>query len=479
MQFYSAAFLLFFGAVLLAACLVPLRWKNPLLLLASYAFYASWGFAGCLILLGMTALTYFAALLCEKKHGIFVGTLVLLLALLCQFKYGRFLLTSLAAVLPVSSGAHSLPQSVGISFFTFQAVGYLCDVRRGKYPPERNFWKIALFLSFFPQLLSGPIGRGDLLLPQYAQPRKPTWENLKKGSARMLWGYFLKLVIADRAAILVDQVYSGYENYAGICIIFATVIYGLEIYCDFAGYSHMAIGAAEMLGIRLSENFRTPYFAQSIREFWRRWHISLSSWFRDYLYIPLGGSRGGKLKTARNTLVVFLVSGLWHGAGWNFLLWGGLHGLYQVIGKWTAPVRERALRHLGVQTETESFRMLRMLITFCLVDFAWLFFRADGIGQAFAMLRHIVTGLNPFYLAGENWYFMGLNRANFHLLFLALGVLLGVDCLQYQGISLWGWFSRQGRVFRGMWYVLMALIVVIFGVWGSAYHVESFIYFQF
>lgn len=479
MLFYSAGFLLFFAAVLLAVWVVPVRWRNACLLLASYGFYASWGLWGCLVLFGMTVITYFAALLLEKRRGIFLGALLVLLGTLGVFKYSRFLLTSLGAVLPVAVWVPNLPQSVGISFFTFQAVGYLCDVRKGKYKAERNFWNLALFLAFFPQLLSGPIGRGGQLLPQYAQPRKPSWAEVQKGTARMLWGYFLKLVIADRAAILVDQVYSGYESYAGICIAFATVIYGIEIYCDFAGYSHMAIGAAELLGIRLPENFRTPYFAQSIQEFWRRWHISLSSWFRDYLYIPLGGSRGGKGKTARNVLIVFLVSGLWHGAGWNFLLWGGLHGLYQVVGKQTGPVRQRMRNRLGIRTETGSFRALRMFLTFCLVDFAWLFFRAEGIGQAASMLRHMVTGLNPFYLAGENWYSMGLNRPNFQLLLLAMGVLFCVDCMQYRGVSLWGWFSRQGRVFRGLGYVLMVLVILIFGVWGSAYHAAEFIYFQF
>ena len=481
MLLYSAPFLLFFTAVLLVTRLVPTKWKNSCLLLASCLFYASWGLSSLPILLGVTVAAYFGALLWETKKStpVYVGSLLLLLGCLCVFKYTQFVVKSLSALLPSPIQGPSLLQPVGISFFTFQAVGYVIDVHRGKYPAERNFGRVALFVAFFPQLLSGPIGRGDAMLAQYACPEKPTWDGLRRGSARMLWGFFLKLVIADRAAILVNQVYSAYESFPGVCTIFATLVYGMEIYCDFAGYSHMAIGAAEILGIRLPENFRQPYFAQSIQEFWRRWHISLSTWFRDYLYIPLGGSRKGKWKTWRNVLLVFLVSGLWHGAGWNFLLWGALHGFYQVFGAWTKPARQRALNRLGVRTDTGSFRCLRMLITFLLVDFAWLFFRAESVSQAFGMLRHAVTALNPLYLVGENWYSMGLNRPNFQLLLVSAAVLLIVDCLEYRGKSVSRWFFRQGALFRGICWAAAILAILLFGVWGSAYDAASFIYFQF
>ena len=283
MQFHSYGFLFFFPLVLLCVWVFPRRMKNGLLLVASYLFYASWGLKYCLVLLGAAALAYLAGLLLERRRWVLPGALVLLFGLLGVFKYTPFVLSNLARLgLPVN-GSFRIAAPLGISFFTFQAAGYLWDVRRGKYPAERNFLRFALFVSFFPQLLTGPIGRGDRLLPQYAQCRKPEYEDLRAGFLIMTWGYFQKLVIADRAAMLVDTVYGDYGAFSGSCLALATVVYALQIYCDFAGCSCMAIGGARMLGIRLGKNFDAPYFSGSISEFWRRWHISLSTWFRDYV----------------------------------------------------------------------------------------------------------------------------------------------------------------------------------------------------
>lgn len=481
MLFYSAPFLLFFTAVLLLTCVVPAKWKNGCLLLASYLFYASWGKKGCLLLFGVTVVTYFVGLLWEKKkkEWVFAGGLVLMLGTLAVFKYTGFLVEAVGGLLHIQAEEPSLFQCAGISFFVFQSAGYLIDVHRGKYEAERNFWNLALFIAFFPQLLSGPIGRGDGLLPQYRTPQKPDWNGFRKGALWMAWGYFLKLVIADRAGILVNTVYSDYESFPGICTAFATLVYGIEIYCDFSGYSYMALGAAEILGIHLPENFKTPYFARSIQEFWRRWHISLSTWFRDYLYIPLGGSRKGAWRTECNVMLVFLVSGLWHGAGWNYLLWGGLHGLYQIVGRRTRSTRQTLLRRLGVHTQTESYGLFQMLATFLLVDFAWLFFRAENVSTAFGMLRHMASALNPMYLVGANWYSMGLNRQNFQLLLTAVLILTVVDVLRYRNISVSQWYLRQGGLFRCVCDTAGILMILLFGVWGSAYNAASFIYFQF
>ena len=373
----------------------------------------------------------------------------------------------------------SLLQPAGISFFTFQAAGYLIDVYRGKYKPEKNFLQFALFVSFFPQLLSGPIGRGDQLLPQYERPKKADFDALRRGFLTMTWGFFLKLCIADRAAVLVNTVYGAFESYSGIFLVFATAVYALQIYGDFAGYSYMAIGGAEMLGIHLPKNFDTPYFAQSVQEFWRRWHISLSSWFRDYVYIPLGGSRCASWKKYRNVLIVFLVSGLWHGALWTFVLWGAIHGFYQIFGGLTKPLREKALDVLRVNRQAASYKLFRMLITFLLVDLGWLFFRAEGLGTAAAMLKHIVTQLHPTDLVGQAFYTMGLDRQDIWALVLSTAVLILVDGLQYRGKDLKKWFASQNWLFRELALAAIILTIFIFGIWGNGFDASSFIYFKF
>ena len=288
MVFNSYSFLLFFPIVLVLTQLAPTKWRNGLLLLASYAFYASWGKRFCVLLLGLTVLVYAAGLLLgrQKRRWLFWLGLAGTLGALLVYKYldfGLYTVNALTRALGLGEPMPrvSLLQPAGISFFTFQAAGYLIDVYRGKYKPEKNFLRFALFVSFFPQLLSGPIGRGDQLLPQYEKPQKADFDALRRGFLVMTWGFFLKLCIADRAAVLANTVYENYESYSGIFLVFATAVYALQIYGDFAGYSYMAIGGAEMLGIHLPKNFDTPYFSQSVQEFWRRWHISLSSWFRD------------------------------------------------------------------------------------------------------------------------------------------------------------------------------------------------------
>ena len=484
MLFNSYGFLLFFPVVLLLVNVLPGKWRNGLLLAASYFFYASWGKRYCLLLLFVTAVVYGCALLLEKKRSLFWLGLIGALGALLVYKYLGFAVSTGNALLSALGVGRQLPQvslalPAGISFFTFQAAGYLIDVYQGKYKAERNFLRVALFVSFFPQLLSGPIGRGDQLLPQYENVRKPSYDQLRRGFFTMTWGFFLKLMIADRAAILVNTVYGAYQSYAGICLVFATVIYALQIYCDFAGYSYMAIGGARMLGIELPQNFNTPYFAQSIQEFWRRWHISLSSWFRDYVYFPLGGSRCAKWKKYRNVFIVFLVSGLWHGAMWSFVLWGAIHGLYQIVGGLTKPLREKALDGLHVNRERDSYRVFRMLVTFVLVDIAWLFFRANGIGEAFSMLGWIGSQLRPTELVGEAFYTMGLDRPDFQVLLVSAAVLLLGDWLQYRGVDVQGWFWKQNWLFRELSLAVVMLVILIYGVWGNGFDASSFIYFQF
>ena len=415
---------------------------------------------------------------------IFIASLVITIGILAVFKYTDFVIQNLNIILHMSGSAAELPKSgivlpVGISFFTFQSAGYLIDIYRGEYKAERNFINYALFVSFFPQLLSGPIGRGGSLLPQYKAAKTFNTDNLLRGGEHFLWGIFLKLVIADRAAILVNTVYNDYYSHTGMAIILATVMYGLQIYADFDGYSHMAIGSARMLGIELPENFNTPYLSSSIKEFWRRWHISLSTWLRDYVYFSVGGGRCSRLRKYFNLMLTFLVSGIWHGAKWSFITWGLLHGAYQVIGDILMPLRLKICKLLKVNTEAESFKVCRMIFTFCLADFAWLFFRADGLRNALRMIKRIIFELQPLSLMDGNLYSLGLDEKSFRLLIYSALILLITDICKYRGIDLKEVFLKQNWLFKELSVVVFILFIVVFGVWGGTYDAASFIYFNF
>ena len=296
----------------------------------------------------------------------------------------------------------------------------------------------------------------------------------------MVWGLFMKMVIADRAAILVDTVFDNYQMYGSTELIAAALGFTLQIYCDFGSYSMIAIGAAKILGFDLMENFNTPYFAVSIRDFWSRWHISLSTWFRDYLYIPLGGNRKGKARKAVNTMIVFLVSGLWHGAAWNYVVWGGIHGFYQVAGDFLKPVRIAFLEKLKVRTDCFSWRLLRTGVTFLLVAFAWIFFRAGSITEAIQIIRRIFTIPTPWVLFNDGLYRIGLDRTEMNILILSCLLLVLVDFVRLiRGQMLDAFLFGQNLWFE--WVVVISLIVMIFvfGEYGPAFDAKQFIYFQF
>ena len=339
----SIEFIFFLGILIGAYYVVPAKLKSVVLLIASYLFYGSQDSTYLIFLGAATLFTYGSGLLLEKNiehqsaaKAIVGGTIFVNLFVLGWFKYINFF---------TGGKIESLFLPVGISFYLFMSIGYIVDVYRGKIKAEKNLISYALFVSFFPIIMSGPIERAGNLLPQFKKEVfakiKFDTERIRDGFVRMLWGYFQKLVLADRIAVVVDMVYGSPESYGGAMVILASFLYTFQIYCDFAGYSNVAIGIGEIFGIKIIENFKVPYLATSIADFWRRWHISLSSWFRDYLYVPLGGNRKGIVRKYVNIMVVFLLSGLWHGAGWNFILWGGLHGLYQVIGALTEGIRKK------------------------------------------------------------------------------------------------------------------------------------------
>lgn len=493
MLFNSINFLIFFPIVVLLYFMIPMNFKTIWLLCASYFFYMCWNPKYALLMLTSTVITYISGLLIDKyshiegktkykKIFVFLCFLSNLL-ILFFFKYFDFVIMNLNFILKhlnfsLINPSFDIVLPVGISFYTFQALGYTIDVYREEIYAERNFFKYALFVSFFPQLVAGPIERSKNLLVQLSTPKKFDYDNAKNGLLIMLWGFFLKLVIADRAAILVNRVYNNYLDYSGSALLVATFFFSIQIYCDFYSYSEIARGAAQVMGFRLMKNFDSPYFSKSIAEFWRKWHISLSTWFRDYLYIPLGGSRVTPWKRYRNILIVFTVSGLWHGAQWSFIFWGMLHGAYQVIGYMTQNIRSHFKEYFHIKTTVFSYRLWQTIFTFLLVNFTWIFFRAPRLKSAFVIIREIIFDFDWSLFVQENIYDLGLNRLNFLLLIITVIILFIVDYKKKQ-FSFLKSLSIQGAVFRWIVYLSIVYSILILGIYGSRYNASQFIYFQF
>ena len=498
MVFNSLQFLIFFPIVLCVYFVIPQKIRYLWLLVASYYFYMCWNVQYALLLLFSTVVTYISGILLEKikhrnleekrklkyKKCCVAGSFVMNLAVLFFFKYFDFLFDNINHLLntvniELNHPTFDIILPVGISFYTFQALSYTMDVYRDEIYAEKNFFRYALFVSFFPQLVAGPIERSKNLLRQLAVPTKFNFEKARDGVLLMIWGYFLKVVLADRIAIFVDTIYGDYETYGGCYLIIATLLFAVQIYCDFGGYSIIAMGAAEILGIHLMENFNAPYLSKSVAEFWRRWHISLSSWFRDYLYIPLGGNRKGYMRKNVNLLIVFLVSGLWHGADWSFVLWGGINGFYQIIGVLLKPLRDRMVTLLHLNRQSLGHKLAKVVITFLFVDFAWIFFRADNYNDAVAIIDSMINIYNPWILLDESLFACGLNRDNFSIMLLSIGILLFADICKYRGVKIREVIVAQDYWVRWLVISFSVCAILLFGIWGTGYDAASFIYFQF
>ena len=496
MLFNSFSFLVFFPIVLAVYFIIPKKIRYIWLLAASYYFYMCWNPKYALLLLFSTGVTYLGSLLLEKfgdrtglkKATVAVGLFVNF-GILFLFKYLDFAVDSLQKILAkvgvtLAEPGFSLLLPVGISFYIFQAVGYLVDVYRGKLKPEKNFLRYALFVSFFPQLVAGPIERSTNLLSQMQKLDKiKLWDSdrVRDGAIVMLYGYILKMIIADRAAILVNTVYdvNHYAQYQGITVWVAAILFSLQIYCDFAGYTYIAIGASKVMGFQLMNNFNTPYLATSIKDFWDRWHISLTSWFRDYLYFPLGGSRKGIFRKYVNIMIVFTLSGLWHGASWHYVAWGVLHGVMRVFGELTQKMRAKIWAFLKVRTEVLSFKVWQMLATFVLVTIAWIFFRAESTRQAVDVIVSMFTQWNPWVLLDGSLLGLGLDGKDWIVLLTAIVFLIIVECFYYSKVALVQIFAKQNVLFQMLVFYLGIIAVVLFGVYGPIYDATQFIYFQF
>ncbi|MGN1347254.1 MAG: MBOAT family O-acyltransferase [Eubacteriales bacterium] len=490
MNFNSAEFLIFYPVVLLLHFLIPIRFRWIALLAVSYYFYMTWNPSLIFLILFTTAVSWVCARVIERSQRkatrrlCLVVTLVICLGVLFFFKYYNFLARSVSGLLALFGAASTdftlnLILPVGISFYTFQTLSYVIDVYRGQIQTEPHFGYYALFVSFFPQLVAGPIERPENLLPQLHTKQVWNTADAAAGLKRMMVGFFKKVVVADLLAVYVNAVYNDAEHAAALSVLLASVLFAVQIYCDFSGYTDIAIGCARVMGIRLMQNFDLPYTARSIKEFWNRWHISLSSWFRDYLYFPLGGSRCSRPRHLFNLMVVFLVSGLWHGAAWTFVLWGFLHGAYQVIGILTKNAREKLCQTLGIRSDTKVYHAWQTICTFLLVTFAWIFFRANSMADLGVLLTKLFTAWNVS--PADVFAGMGLDLRGAAISVLSIVVLIFLDhFVRHDEVPAPdGTLASTTVVSRGKALILTWAIAVAWLVLLAGDGASSFIYFQF
>ncbi len=459
-------FLLFYAGYVLL--MKRHRAQNLWLLAASYIFYGKWDYRFLFLLLLSTVIDYVCSLLIDrstgtKRRGFLVASLASNLTILGFFKYYNFFAESFAT-LTAAFGWHVDPMllhvvlPVGVSFYTFQSMSYTIDVYRGEVKPPARFLDFALYVAFFPQLVAGPIERGKHLLPQVLAPRRPTSTDLELGMFLIAWGFFKKVVVADNLGEVANQVFSNYTQYHGLSTILGALAFGIQIYTDFSGYSDIARGLARLLGFSLILNFNLPYFARNPSEFWSRWHISLSSWLRDYLYIPLGGNRHGTFNTCRNLMLTMLLGGLWHGAAWNFLIWGGYHGLLLLIHRLTQGSAMMGERFFPSRLLTG----VKIFMMFALTNIGWLFFRCRSLDQILYMLKSISLRMDPHTLELALPFF------------LFLLPLLAVECVLYAKSDLL-WFAKLRIPQQALFYAALVIIMCLFGARQSI----EFIYFQF
>ena len=478
MLFNSLEFFIFFPIVVAAYFLLPYKYRWILLLASSYYFYMAWKAEYIVLIIISTIVDYFASqkmAVSENKKPWLWLSICANLGILFTFKYYNFFSANIQELFQNLGISYALPISelilpMGISFYTFQTMSYTIDVYYGRIKPEKHFGYFALYVTYFPQLVAGPIERAGNLLHQFRQKSSFEYSRVSEGFKQMLWGFFKKLVIADNIAVLVNMVYNQPTDYDGSTLLFATYLFAFQIYCDFSGYSDIAIGASKILGIKLMENFNVPYLSKNISEFWRRWHISLSTWFRDYLYIPLGGNRVVKWRWYYNLVVVFLVSGFWHGANWTFIVWGGLHGAYLLGAIVFKGFQENLNEKLGFNRNKEIGKLVSIFVTFHLVVLAWIFFRANTIEDAFFVTSSILSA--NFSIAEFYAFVLKIGVGIFAIKILLLAIFTIVD--PYVDKLVKGLIKLPSK-FNYLIYSAISASIMIFGYFGEV----DFIYFQF
>lgn len=469
MLFNSFDFLLFFPLVTTLFFLLPHRVRWMLLLVASCYFYMYFKPIYIVILAFTIVIDYFVGinlvnLTGKKRKWLLVASIIANVGILVVFKYYNFFAGNVNEILAVGNMGYqfsllNILLPIGLSFHTFQAMSYTIEVYRGNQQPEKHFGIYALYVMFYPQLVAGPIERPQNMLHQFHEKKIFSSKNLSEGLTLMLWGYFKKVMVADRLSVYVDSAFSNYQNQSGSTLLLAIFFFSIQIYCDFSGYSDIALGSAKAMGFDLMVNFRRPYLATNINDFWRRWHISLSTWFKDYVYFPLGGSRVSPIKKFRNRMIVFLLSGIWHGANWTFVVWGAIHGV--VSGVYNAVITKEKINSQNVFKNT-----LSIAATFILVSFAWLFFRADSVSQAFKIIKIIATsGWRSPYLKTGNWAAIS---------FFAIAIVLLNDLCneKFPKIRL---LNSKNFVTKLSFTLLLVFAILLFGTFRN----NNFIYFQF
>ncbi|WP_027206095.1 MBOAT family O-acyltransferase [Butyrivibrio fibrisolvens] len=487
MQILSIYFLIFLAIVAAVNYVLPQKIRPYWLLIANMAFYASYKIAGLLVIIAGIIISYTAGRLIQRspdnKKTILAGTILALVGSLCYFKYTVLLGATIRNIQELVRGSsdfrlESILIPLGISYFLLQMIGYVVDVYKGEVDANCSIVNYALFVSFFPTVVSGPIERAGNMIPQYENLPGFDEDNIRKGILQIIWGFFLKMIVADRLGVIVSTVNADPAAYKGTVVFIAVLMYALQIYTDFGGYSSIAIGSARVLGIKVMDNFNSPFLSTSVAELWRRWHISLSTWFRDYVYIPLGGNRKGTARKYLNLLITFFVSGLWHGAAWTYAVWGLINGIFQVIGMILMPARNKIVEVLHIDREAFSHRLLKTVFTFLLFSFAVIFFGKDTFAQAVLIIKNMWL-FTPWVLTDGSLYTLGLDRPAFNLMLLGLMLMVIADIAKYRGVSIPEVISRQSLWIRWCIYIGALVLITVCGVWGHGYDATSFIYVQF
>lgn len=469
----------YYALVLIALLLYyifPVKFRWIVLLAGNVAFYAAFYKTGWWIFLGTIIFSYSITLIMDKLRGgarkaAFIAGILGVTVPWLLIKNSNFVIEEILGGKPVD---WLVP--LGISFYTLQLIGYMADVFMERIMPEKNIAKFALFAGYFPQLIQGPIPRYGQLQHQLTDGNRFDEEKIVKGFQLIIRGFFLKLVIADKAAIIVNTVFDNYPAYSGAYIWLASFLYSIQLYADFLACTTLARGVSGLFGIELASNFERPYYALSIKDFWRRWHISLSTWLRDYIYIPLGGNRKGKLRKYINLLITFFISGLWHGAGFKFLVWGLIHAVYQIIGELTFNLREKIYDICGIEPDSRKKRWIKQAGTFLLVNFAWIIFRTETLRKGFMLITDMVTEFNPWVLMNNRLFTLGLEWKEMVVLGAAIYFLHKVGKYQEEGNSAGDRVFKQPLLFR--WGVYLAAIVgiILFGTYGFGFDAQDFIY---
>ena len=443
------------------------RIQNSVLLIGSLVFYASYGKRGSVVLLACILLTYFGGKVVANQKNYTYVFVVLNVLILLGFKYGTRMFQNSGWVMPL-----------GLSFYILQSTGYLLDIANGKSEAEINIVDYALFVSFFPTIVSGPILKSRQYLPKIKSSKTISYDSFLSSLLVFLYGLFLKMVVADRLALFTGPVFQNYADYEGGIVFLSAILYSLEIYCDFFGYTCMVSAIAGLFGYTLPDNFRQPYFSKTINEFWKRWHMSLTSWLTEYIYFPLGGNRKGTARKHLNILIIFVISALWHGTGNHFLIWGILHAFYRIFGEITMNLRYKFTEFLHIDRNKAGYQFLQQLFIFGLVTFAWIFFRADSVSSAIGFIDRILMDFHVHVFFDGSIYQFAVDEIHFHVLFIALEVVLLVSCFREKGKTASS-IVNENLVIR--WSVLLLLLftILIAGVYGPSYNAGNFIYANF